>query len=103
MAREQDRTHRSLNRQRRFNPLHSIANLLGVRVARPGGELCMRQRIVPTVVAVLGICAFISITMYSIYLNAAPDFNIACTGCGSCLSGEHCSCFATEDINLWGM
>lgn len=64
----------------------------------------MLQRIAPAVATVVGLCAFISITMYSVYLNAVPEFTVACTGCGSCLPGANCSCFqGSEDINLWGV
>src|SRR5438045_4011350 len=72
--------------------------------AHPGGESCMSQRIVPAVATFLGICAFISITMYSVYLNAMPQYLIECTGCGSCAPGANCNClYISEDINLWGM
>ena len=60
----------------------------------------MLQRIVPTVARILGVCAFISITMYSIYLNSVPDYTIVCYGC---TTGADCVCHTTEDINLWGM
>jgi biopolymer transport protein TolQ len=63
----------------------------------------MLQRIVPKLAAVLGICAFISITMYSVYLNAMPQYVIECTGCINCPPGENCRCLPTEDICLWGM
>jgi biopolymer transport protein ExbB/TolQ len=60
----------------------------------------MLQRIVPTVARILGVCAFISITMYSVYLNSVPDCTIVCYGCAT---GADCVCHATEDVNLWGM
>ncbi len=60
----------------------------------------MLQRIVPAVATALGVCAFISITMYSIYLNVVPQYTIVCTGCSP---GGSCSCNATEDYCLWGM
>jgi biopolymer transport protein ExbB/TolQ len=60
----------------------------------------MLQRIVPTVARVLGVCAFISITMYSVYLNAVPQFTIVCHGSST---GADCVCDATEDYMLWGM
>lgn len=59
----------------------------------------MSERIVPIVARVLGVCAFISITMYSVYLNAVPQYVIECTGC----AGTDGCCTATEDPNLYGM
>ncbi len=60
----------------------------------------MLQRIVPTVARILGVCAFISITMYSVYLNAVPQFTIVCHGS---TTGAGCVCNTTEDFMLWGM
>ncbi|HJQ23544.1 MAG TPA: MotA/TolQ/ExbB proton channel family protein [Blastocatellia bacterium] len=54
----------------------------------------MLQRLVPTVARLLGVCAFISITMYSVYLNTAPRHTIIC---------PQYTCPATEDFCLWGM
>jgi biopolymer transport protein TolQ len=57
----------------------------------------MSQRIVPFVAMLFGVCAFISITAYGLYLNTAPQFVIECTGC----NGHGCD--VTADIEVWGV
>ena len=52
--------------------------------------------------SVLTLCAFISITALTIYINHVPDVVIECL-CNELVSVSNGCCNQTEDINLWGM
>lgn len=56
----------------------------------------MLQRIVPTVARTLGVCAFISITMYSVHLSNVPDYTIECTAYLACPPNEPCVCHPAD-------
>ncbi len=63
----------------------------------------MRRNDNPGLALILTVCAFVSIAMFSVYINSVPTYTVECLSCSECLSKEEVCCQATEDINLYGM
>ncbi len=48
---------------------------------------------------ILTICAFISITAFTVYINSVPDVVVECL-CNECVSGSSVCCSQTEDFTM---
>ncbi|MEW6212694.1 MAG: MotA/TolQ/ExbB proton channel family protein [Acidobacteriota bacterium] len=59
----------------------------------------MRRQYRPALTLILTLCAFISITAFTIYINSRPEVVIKCL-CRECVSGSSSCCNQTEDFSV---
>jgi len=63
----------------------------------------MRRNDKPGLALILTVCAFVSIAMFSVYINSVPTYTVECLSCSECLSKGDSCCQATEDFCSYGI